>query len=171
MPALARTSLRDIVLAINDRLVAKNVLPQDRIWISMKMNVPVHDQADHYITILPLHQWVFQDCSDGAGRYYTEAHGRINTYLRCRLSLDESYRDKEWLTNETLGALSTYHKIIDALQMYLPTDDDGNAILMEPMRLVYTNEPRKERQSPDWGEIMLEWQVVYALNLDVSVDV
>lgn len=163
--------LADIMLAIRDRLVDKEVLGKDQIFLAMRMNVPLHDQADQYITILPLHQRVYQPLSDGAGRWATEVHGRINVYIRARLALDEAYRDTEWLTNNTLGILKTQHAVIDALQMFLPVYSNSTPMLLEPMRLMYVNEPRKERQSPDWGELMCEFRVSYKLHLDTSVDV
>ena len=168
--ATARTSLKEVLQAIKTRLVAKSVLPADRIFFSMKMNPPVHDQADQYITLLPLHQRAYLPTTDGAGRYATEVHGRINVYLRVRLGLDETYRDTEWMTN-TLGALDTYHKILGALQMFIPLNGDGDTILMEPMRFLFSGEPKKEKADNFFGEVMLEFEVNYLLNLDISVDV
>jgi len=163
-----KTKLSTILLAIRERLIDRKVFPADRIWLSLRMNVPFHSQADQYCIILPLTQTVDTDVWDGASRYGTLMHGRINVYIRSRLALDQAYRDDFWLTDSTLGALDKLHQVLDALVSFVPEEQDSDTILAEPMRLLFTNEPRKDYDNPEWGEVMAEFEISYRLDLTIS---
>lgn len=168
-----RSYLRNILLAVRDRLVNKEVLGKDQIFLSMRMNPPYRRvQLPQYAIVLPLHQTAEQGWSDGAGRLFTVLRGRVDVYVRSSLALDEAYQDDLWLTDPSYGALTKLDQVIDALQLFFPEDAQGQPLLIEPMRLQFCNEPRKEYETGgEDGEVMAEFEIAYALNLDVSVDV
>ena len=163
-----KTKLSTVLLAIRQRLIDKKLFLPEQVYLSLRMNPPLHIQADQYALIVPLTQTVDVENWDGGSRYNTLMHGRVNVYLRSRLALDQPYQDHYWLTDGDFGALDKMHDILDALISFTPEDDDGDAILEEPIRLLFTNEPRKDYQNPEWGEIMAEFEISYRLNLQIT---
>ena len=79
-------------------------------------------------------------------------------------------RDDDWLTDEALGFLSLEDAVIDALQLFQPTNTDGTEFLIiEPMRLVGISNPDKPSEPNDkWGSAVQTWEIVYKCPLDQS---
>lgn len=167
--AAVGTKLSTILTAIKTKLVTTDALfPSERCRVALRMNVPNHNQADQYCVILPLHQPHDQAAVAGHGRRGTIVEGRINVYLRQRLGTDDWYADDQWLLASTPGDssnppgfLETLGLIEDSLDLFNPLDGSNRPILAEPMRAWFANEPRKDYDSPDWGEGMVEIEVKY----------
>ncbi|MGH2621603.1 MAG: hypothetical protein ACRDHG_13710 [Anaerolineales bacterium] len=163
-----KTKLSTILLALRDRIIERKVFPAERCFLSLRMNVPFHAQADSYCILLPLAQVVDVDNFDGGSRYNALIHGRINTYVRTRLALDQAYQDHHSLTDVSAGLLDRLHLLYDALYSFDCVQASGDTILEEPMRLVLANEPRKDYDNPEWLEAMAEWEISYRLDLSIS---
>lgn len=166
--ATVGTRLSTIITAIRNKIVAAGILPLERCRVSLRMNVPNHNQYDQYAVILPLTQPHDQASVAGAGRRSTIVEGRINIYLRHSLATDDGYGDEQWLLNPTDGGdtiprgfLDTLNLIEDCLDLWEPAKADGSAMLCEPMRAYFANEPRKDYDDPKWGEGMIEVETKY----------
>ena len=157
--AAVGTKLSTILVAIRDKLVSDSVFPSNRCRISLRMNVPHHNQADQYAVILPLAQNYDQQAHAGHGRRGAIVEGRINVYVRQRMALDDWYGDESWLASST-GFLDKLNAVEDSLDHYNPSSA-GVALLCEPMRAFFANEPRKDYDAPEWGEGMIELEIKY----------
>lgn len=165
------TDLSEILLAIRERLIDKKVFSPDQVYLSMRMNPPVHVVANQYAIILPVIQNAIQAQATGHGRYATGMDARIDVYVRSRLALDQLHKDTQWLTNRTRGALRKVHEVLDALHLYLPMIDKDRAMLEEPMRIVFVGEPKKRYDNPEWGDVLLEFECKYLLGLNIEEEV
>lgn len=164
-----KTKLSLVLLAVRQRLIDRNVLPADRLYIALRMNPPLHVQADLYGIILPLTQTVDVENFDGGSRYNTLVHGRLNVYLRNRTAVDQAYQDFYSLTDASVGILDKLHSVYQALCSFQCDDTvAGDALLEEPMRLIFANEPRKDYDNPEWLEAMAEFEITYRLDLTIT---
>ncbi len=83
--------------------------------------------------------------------------GEFHAYLYGRLDLDEYPRDTSYLTDANLGLLVTMRKVISALQLYQPIDQDQMALIAEPMRLMDIESFKKVAADYSWGVIKLKY--------------
>lgn len=168
---ILRTKLSHILLAVKDRLIDEEAVGEEQSLISLRMNPPVMAlRADSYAIALPLNQVAEQASVDGGGRAGTLLAGRLNVYLRNRASLDEAYLAETWLTSPTAGILDKVNAVVDALQMWLPEDEDGDGLLAEPCRLVFWGEPKQQYHQPEWGDVVIEFEVKYLLDIAQTGD-
>ncbi len=170
-PIQKKTELAEVLLALRQRLVDQNVFPTDAILISMRMNLPFPLRESLYAIVLPLAQPDDEGTASGAGRFGTVVHGRFNVYVRGQSLADEAYVDLVALTDQNIGILRKLHAARNALQGVFLTDADGNHVTTQPIQAKFTNEPRKNYTSPEWGECMVELEISYMLNLDITTDV
>jgi hypothetical protein len=166
-----------IVLAIKQQLVDYEltvggtddavILPATAIKIVARDQVPKFT-ADRDVLIRVGRLSVLSGTVQGAGRVATRAQRMVSVTPRTRLSLDESDRDEEWLTNATLGHFLLEEQIIDALHLFFPLDANGVApFLVEPMRLMEGDQPGRDRQMPQmFGDTSLVYECVYMVTLD-----
>lgn len=159
MPAQIATTLRIILGYMRNQLIAQNVFPPSRVWLSMRMNPPFHEQADQYAIIVPLMQFADLPRGTGGGRGSKTITSRVNVYIRCRVALDSAYRDDIWLTSADYGLMKKAEEVVDALDFFIPTTPSGDILTIEPIRHVWTGEPRKDYSSPEWGDVATEWMV------------
>lgn len=167
MPTVLRTRLDVILLAVRQRLINELGWPPERVIVAKRDVLPFNAQADQYCIIQPRSQVTEQPIVQGAGRVDTRVTRRVAVIVRTRLSLDESDRDLAWLTDATYGHLRTEHAVLNALQMYQPTRG-ADWLACEPLRLVPVSQPEQDREQPEWGQSVAEFEVTYVLDLDQS---
>lgn len=170
MASWVRSKLSTILLATRDKLVAESVFDNtDLAVIALRMNPPVMGlQTDAYAITFPLSFFADQAWVAGGGRYASAVRGRLNVYPRNRNALDPAYQAESWLTDPSLGILDKINSVVDALQGVLLEDKDGNSILNEPMRLVYWGEPHHKYEVPDWGDVVIEFEVFFTMALNTN---
>jgi len=166
MATVIRTKLSPILAAVRDRLITRLRFNPARVIVSLRPVTEAENQAEQYVLIRPAAQAMNEPIINGAGRIDARTTRRIGIYLRTRLLTDEPYDDERWLTDASFGHLDQEHVIIDALEMFLPTDKDENALLYEPIRLRPSPQPEKDPIPDGWGQSGLEFDASYELDLD-----
>ena len=172
MAAQIRSNFGAILEAIKNQLVAEIEIPAERVLIVVRRNVP-HFAADQDIVLRPLGFRVDRQITDQTGRFLTAIVRRLEVRARTRLTLDEASRDEQWLLHETLGHLALEEGIVDALQEFIPLDNDvdQNALTYEPILLSDGTDPEQmpDRGQPtDWGESRLIFDVPYVMSLTLE---
>ena len=163
--AQLRTDPTRLLLAIQAQLVSDGVFPVEASKISLRMNPPLMAlQADSYAITLPLTQTANRAAVAGGGRASLILVGRFNVYVRNRNSLDVAYEAESWLTAQEGGLLPQLVSVIDSLEMTLL---DG---MVEPCRLVFFGEPHQRYQSPEWGDVVIEYEFSYLLDIEQTGD-
>src|SRR3990172_8020876 len=168
MAKVIRTSLRTIAPLITARLVDWLALTDTAqiFWIA-RNKIP-HFLGPWDILLRPRRGFSIQDNSDGGGKWDTRIRRIIDVALRVQLATDETARDVEWLFADD-GYFALEESVIDALQMFEPTDAQGNILLAEPMRLLEGIEPAREQGNEVlWGDGTLAFEIVYTMNLDTT---
>ena len=165
-----RTKITAILRKVRARLISEDVFSEDEIWLSMKMSVPVNFQGDRWAIVVPLGERSDPRRDTGAGRANTVSDLRFDIYVRSRCALDVAYRDEVWLNDPDFGVLDKVHEVIDVLQMYNPVDENDRVMLEEPMRWIFSAEPKKDQYKEDigFGERYAEFQCRYVMDLDQS---
>ena len=164
MPSLLQVRLSQLILAARNKLVADAVFSREQAKISLRMNPPAMGlQADNYAIVFPLSQFFDQGAAKGGMRYTTLMKGRLNVYPRVRDATDVAYEAEQWLTKRGTGILDTVHGIIDSLHGNFLEDDDGDQLTTEPLRGVFWGEPKQRYGVPDWGDVVVEFEMCYWL--------
>ncbi len=86
----------------------------------------------------------------GAGRFSMPIITRFDCVVYCRIAKDEAYQDTQKLTNTTLNLLDVCHSILEKLQLFKPSDLEGNWLIQEPIRLLTEFKPIRYKQSKEW---------------------
>jgi hypothetical protein len=166
MRLIQHTTLRELLLKTKERLVSKNILPANAIFISNKM-WPEPVTLDRFIQIVPLQVRRSSVLETDAGRYYTCVEALVDIYVYNRLNLDQMNRDDQWLTHQTLGTLEILEKCISALHRWLNielmTTNTEFAMIGEPRR--YTRLENRQ-----FGFVFATFIYQYALLLDPQED-
>lgn len=164
MATVLRSSLRPILAAIKAALVAGVPIPAERVLVSVRRKVP-HFQADQDIVIRPRGFRIDASQTDHTGRFLTKIIRRIEFTCRTRLGFDETDRDESWLLDETYGHVALEERVIDVLQEFEATDEDGNGLQHGPMLLMDGPDPDKEADDDagEWGYSTLVFELTYDL--------
>lgn len=170
MATILRSKLSTILLAARDKLVTDQVYPRERAKIALRMNPPVMGlQADNYAILLPLSCFAEQGMVKGQGRFGTEIRARLNVYPRNRNALDQAYDAEHWLTDGEAGILDQIQRVCDSLHcQFLTTPDGQDSLLTEPLRLIFWGEPHQKYEVPDWGDVVVEFECRFMMDLDIT---
>lgn len=153
------TSIRTILLAVRERLVVKQVLGAPQILFVAQDRVP------RFVGKRDLLLWPgrFQPGSqgyDGQGRDARRVIRNLAVIPRVQQSLDQAGRAEEWLLDDD-GYFALEERVLDALDMFLPENEDGTmALLVEPMRIWEGAQPVKGHD-PKWGKAALQFEIQY----------
>lgn len=107
---------------------------------------------------------------EGGGRHYMPMRRILEVIPRSRKGTDEVGKDTNWLLEELDGFLALEDKIINRLELFMPTSrDSATHLTIEPMRFLGTVDPDKDID-PDgkWGASVLQYEVIYQQDLDVT---
>lgn len=164
--ATVGTPFRDILRAMKVKLVARvangEIFPaadSGVVKVSNRMNPPAED-GKKSLVLVPLYQAYVKETTDGHGRCGTHKRARVNIYYRHESLLDQTYQDDEWLLADD-GYFQILEKVEDTFDQWNPQDVQGRLLLVEPMRALMDNEPRKNYDDHTRGDGMVEIEVVY----------
>lgn len=104
-----------------------------------------------------------------ASRHDMRVSRTVDVTIRVRLVLDKVGSDWAWFKKVFEPfELAT----INALQLFEPTDDQGNNLMVQPMRIVRGDTATKDNKIGDafsWGQTSLACEVVYAVDVDPTI--
>jgi len=174
MPKPKRTTLREIMPVIKQRLIDEQTIGEDRIFMVAKdpRSVP-HYQADQDILLWARLVAVDRSWADGSGRVATLLRRHLTVAVRTRLNIDPQSDDTSWITDATLGHYQLEESIPNAFEEWYPTDANGAPLTIEVLQMIDGSEPSKPpssargaEQTEDWGYTALRYELAYLLDLD-----
>jgi hypothetical protein len=164
---VARAPIGNILLAIEQRLYTRNVVPSRSVkWVTPGMTVPTFDSNFDCLLILG---GLAAPLDPGAGRAWRIFTRRIMIQPRARLLLDQPDRVKTWLLGTSMGQgyLPLEEVIADALDLFMPLDGSNNQLCVCPLHLAASADPQKEnrkKESAGWGYGSVTFECKYAFN-------
>lgn len=173
-----RCSFAEILLAIEARLVAFQVLPASRVFIvARSTSVMPNPVGPSDITLRPRGFIVDQDMAIAGGRYTTKLTRVVDVIIRLRSELDKAGSDKLFLTKdagqaEAVNYFALEEKAISALQIDADLKDvEGNVLVCCPIRIVDGTTPDKNQmvQNPGWGNSAFGVSCEYLPDIDIAV--
>lgn len=162
MPTIVPTSLADVLLAIQARLVAWLAWDESRVLIDARSD---HDHdltgptvADQYLRLAVKARTPDDASIEGRGRVYPLLRASLSCTLRTRILTDKTTADRDALTAAAArGHLRVEELLWDALLLFHPEDADGNWLLSEPIK------PRSgagpTRPPKGWTQSVIDFQV------------
>lgn len=166
MADVLRTSIKTILLAIIDRLVAREVQTADRIFVTIDPQSMPHLMGDHDIVLHLGREIPHERFDEGSGRHDCRRNRTINIFPRTRLLQDPAAQHKYWLTQEEGGHIPNEDAIFDALHLWTPKDEDDNELTVQAVRFGPITEPVPARgMNREWGGSQMALEVVYVRDL------
>ena len=123
-----------------------------------------HFTADRDILLWPQGETSYQDSATGGGEDDTRAYATLYVVARSRLEMDEAGSDRRRLIDQSLGHYGFRQQIRGALQLFWP-EAGKDAYGVQPMRWVRTQAPKQERANKDWVYSIIEFEILYPVDL------
>jgi hypothetical protein len=158
------TTLEDILSSITNQLVTTSaVLAAERVIITMA-DAEFFDgdpPGDQFLTIAPATFRADEGLVTGGGVLGT--NGTLSISLWSRFEVDWASADADALQDQTNGILAKWRTVLASLQLFAPTDESGNCILEEPMRVI--NWSVRPRHRAPWLVIDSSWDARFVQEL------
>lgn len=158
-----RVATRLVLEAIRTELVRLEVLPEDAITWTSTNQVP-NWLAEHRLLLRPRGFSSTRAHADGEGRTTGALRRLVDVHCRVRNELDQADQDDIKLLTEDTGYFDLEDAVVDALDIFYPEDEGGNALLAEPMRVI--DAQTAESFSTHWVEAFATFEIVYLPPLD-----
>lgn len=169
MPEIIYSLTTPILQAVRTRLIAREVLSADCIYVVGDENAPKF-QATSIIQIWPQDMVDDKPLTRGAGRNAMHTGEPFWVQILTSLLVDEVDRATQSFMDSKLGHYALRNKVNDNLHLFWPTDIRGNALTVEP---IHFGSGRKARKPPApksgrWtiSNILFEIKYRHALNLN-----
>lgn len=163
----------DVLLeAVEAKVAAAGVVTRDRVFSSEAADQDLIEAppADRFVAVRPTSFPISQGIVGGGGRPGTGFDGRILVTAFARHQFDQEFRSGVALKGAD-GTLAMVKAILGALQLYLPTDKDGNGLLREPMRLAgfEMNARRMKDGKSAWSVCATGWELKFTADIAATV--
>jgi hypothetical protein len=185
MPIRPPAYLEDILAAIAAQLATATGIPQSSIHMTLDPDdMPPIKSGTTIITYTPRDFPLDQAEYEGVGRVAPTFDGTIDVTLWIRMHLDQPGRSETFMTDQTKGAIQLMRKVmgnaagrqgqpphVDTLPPtgllgFDPTDDQGNGLLKQEMRLRpggWRTVPGQ--QETGWRRIVSSWECMFVQKL------
>lgn len=154
--------------AVEAKIATSGVVSRDRVFSSEASDEDHLDAppADRFVVVRPSAFPVSQPMVTGGGRLQTGFDGRVSVGIFARVQSDQEFRSGRSMKG-TNGTLALTLAVLAALQLYLPTDNDGNGLLREPMRLLgFDMVPKRFRRSDSfWSVVSSSWEMKFTSSI------
>lgn len=165
-PTPAPTDLTSILLAAKQRLIDASVFGTNAVYLGLspEIQIPFPMPAQQFAVLVPSTQSADQPVVTGGGNAALFLDGLLDCYLYSRLQTDEIPRSDNWLTDQTLGALTTLRQIVNAFQLWSPVDTNNHMLVYTPFKLQTIEQGRrimaspKMPEAPGWGSMVSRWK-------------
>lgn len=161
------TWLDTIITQVETKLGTTDaVFDANYIYASLDENQTYVPPTDQYGVIVPGPQRPDQPMITGGGADTPHMEGELAVIVWTRLYVDQAGRDENWLKDATNGSLAKLRQVMKSLQLFDPTNTNGDYYLTQPMRLSDGGWLIKPRRSPpNWGSIAATWKFTYFADL------
>lgn len=168
-PSAIRSTFTAILATLQAQLAAITSVDLARIIVVADDVVP-HFTGDQDILLRPLGEKCDRNRLQGNGRVMDYRTRSLRIVARTRSTLDPVDEDYIHLTDATLGHLTLEDSIVEALQMFFPSDPSSNLLTACPIRALDWTEPRREAREQEWisSSLMAEIDYIRALNQAVQ---
>ncbi len=156
----ARASLTDVLSAVQTQLALATGLPADRILPIARPGQRVPKLTADQDVLLRFRSFRKEGAiNDFRGRQDLRLRHRLEVTIRTRFEMDSEDKDTRWLTDAGKGNIVAWQTVLDCLHGFVPTDSQGNVLVVEPFTVL---EGATEKNSKDsgWGETLLAFGVL-----------
>lgn len=169
MAAQIRSNMATILPLILAQIRSVTGFPEERVnpWVGEEAP---HLQADQDIVVLIRGFTPDPAYFAGGGRYTRLVKEKLEVRIRTRLMVDHPGSASQWLLDATLGHLQLRDKVANALDGFLPANEDGDVLVSSEITMESEPGPKKDapRTQPiDWGEERLVFTVGYLWERDL----
>ena len=160
------TDLSALLPAVAAQIVAITSLPAERVLVTLEPDAELDADpiSDVLVTVAPIRFPIDQAAVTGGGGAGENTLGEIEIVYFNRYEADYTHADADALTDANNGILANWRLIMKALQLWVATDNDGNGLFTEPMRLLQWNVPKRRARSP-WLRIVSGWRMEFIQDL------
>jgi hypothetical protein len=113
--------------------------------------------SEQYVLVIPGSTRPMEGMVEGMGRYGSGMDMTFSINLFQRYAVDQAYTDTVWITKMRAFQIT----ILNLLQIFFPTDQNGVVLTFEPIRVRSNTAQLKYSKSGEWGWISIPWEVRY----------
>lgn len=163
----------DLLARIVAQLVARSGIPQDCVFESVASDQDhlMSPPADRFIVVFPASFPVDFPGVSGGGRLNTGFDGTVDVKVFSRVTSDQELRSARLFRDATQGLLPLVRKVLDSLQMFIPTTSAGAALVREPMRMTpagFTIRPVNAQDKSTWAVVQSAWSVRFSSDIPAA---
>ncbi len=155
-------SLSQLLTILSAQISAVTGINSNYVFPSLIDELVLNDPpADCFITLKPKKFLSPTAVMDGAGLQSKWFTGSLEILIWFRLDLDRSGWDSDYLQQaNSVNLFNTWQLLLQALEQWLPQDNNGNGLLIEPLRCEeFSILPRQKEKN--WGQLISIWQMSY----------
>jgi hypothetical protein len=138
------------------------LFPAERVYVTLAPDAMFADDppCDQFIVIRPDRYVLMPELFAGGGNMQVSTDGGLELTLWNRFEADTPLSDASALSDTTYGILALWRPCLVILSGYMPTDEDGNGLCLEPIRLVnWSVEPRQANDP--WSLLRSRWSMKF----------
>ena len=163
--ARSSNSLPAFLLALRQSIVAAKVVSDTCCQVATAERTLQYPQGEYLVMLIPGE--LTPEDQGGAGIYETIFRGRITFRLVCQTILDTATSDVTALTDSstTVGLYVLFTNLLPVIRFWDQGDSQGNAYLMEPMRLSSgLSQPQRSEEHSQYvtADLMAEFRICIA---------
>ncbi len=172
MPALKfgyPTDPQTVFDAIKAKLVLDDVVAENAVFFTLVDEPAIADKpiADRFITIRFGRFPIKAPAVTGGGRNLLWFDGSFTATLYCRLGTDQMNRSRNWIGDESFGALPKFGEMLGALEQFSPLSEDDNtwSIVTQPIRIQSVDFATQPAKAKGWGKLVSQWEMGFRYDL------
>ncbi len=170
MATFAHSNIGTILLAIQARIMDVTELPASLVLlVATDAQDTPHFAGLQDVLIRPMEESRSPGYLEGTGRNDDMRNRKVNIYCRVVSFTDPAGQDATKLTDATTGLLQLEDQVANALQIFLASDAQQNALTL-PMYVDGPSAPVLDKDGDtNWISSYFSVNVPYLRNLDLSV--
>lgn len=170
MAGVIRTNLRTLIPLLKQRIIINAALDSTQVLVLGRRSAPPPLRGDRDILIRWSAPYPIPEQGTGHGRVWYATRRMVSVTVRVRLAVDISDENETWLSDETIGWSKLEDQIVDALDMYMPENSNGDLLVHQPIILIPSSpDPDHDAEDQTRGESTLIFSLVYSPDLDQSI--
>lgn len=142
------------------------LLPAERVYVTLVTDDQfwADPPTDQFLIIRPETFNSIEPMASGGGTATMGTDGFLTLTLWSRCEFDTPLDDTAALSDATYGILALWNRCLTILSQFMPTDDDGNGLCLEPIRFEGWNTQMRTKADP-WLLISCRWNMKFSQTL------